>query len=610
MASSRVGHDVIEEAATAFVHEPSARLACPICTETLRAPALTPCRHTFCTHCIFQAVALKPECPLCRAVLGSDDIHPNLLVQDLLDEMDVYCPFRSAGCTAIFPLAELEAHRVACASRPARCPFRKHGCAYAATWDAVNAHTAPDGDCPYAKVTTFISETCSKIEVLEDALARKSEEVDALRAALLALASADAAGPVASIAPELRALLEENLPEPIATRLGLGQSASVCAGASASAAVADEPEPGTPSLRSRALSATAGLEVWSPTRLECARTLKGHTSGVTALCVGSAYLYSGSQDTTIRVWSLETFECLAVLQGHAYTVWALEEAFVPVPDEVYSDYDDDSDAPHVSRRLFSASSDFSILVWVASPAASSAPHFERVGKLEVHTAKIYALRYEPLANVLISGDASGTLCFTHAWSLAVLASVKIRDAGISALTRAGDLLYIASDDGTVSLLDISRLLAPLADVSNLELPEPVVVVQAESKILALALAGDYLFASCSYTIGVYNMAREYEFEGVLKGHRWPVWQMEVVTSSANTWLVSASFDHRIMIWAVDPDHCVRTLDAHHGYIHALAQRPAASADPRHILASGSGDRTIRVWIPVVAPPPAASSSSP
>ena len=48
--------------------ELAARLACPICLETLKQPVLTPCCHnTFCKPCLAASLQVGGSCPMCRS---------------------------------------------------------------------------------------------------------------------------------------------------------------------------------------------------------------------------------------------------------------------------------------------------------------------------------------------------------------------------------------------------------------------------------------------------------------------------------------------------------------------------------------------------------------
>ncbi|CAM9674416.1 unnamed protein product, partial [Heterosigma akashiwo] len=62
------------------------------------------------------------------------------------------------------------------------------------------------------------------------------------------------------------------------------------------------------------------------------QTLKGHSSGITALTVlnNSNRFASGSNDDTVRIWEAtkdQSWTCLVTLRGHSDTVWSITEAW-------------------------------------------------------------------------------------------------------------------------------------------------------------------------------------------------------------------------------------------------------------------------------------------
>ncbi|PCH43579.1 hypothetical protein WOLCODRAFT_164556 [Wolfiporia cocos MD-104 SS10] len=87
-------------AAYTYVDTPNPNLVCCIC----RAPFLDPCTtrtccHTFCYDCIARALSVTPQCPIDRCPLSIDDLAAaDPVIRNLVDEMVVECPQRSAGC--------------------------------------------------------------------------------------------------------------------------------------------------------------------------------------------------------------------------------------------------------------------------------------------------------------------------------------------------------------------------------------------------------------------------------------------------------------------------------------------------------------------------------
>lgn len=60
--------------------------------------------HVFCDDCIIQSLETRTSCPLCRAEIHNWGIYPDLLVSNLIDEIEVYCPYKTNGCQVKGPL--------------------------------------------------------------------------------------------------------------------------------------------------------------------------------------------------------------------------------------------------------------------------------------------------------------------------------------------------------------------------------------------------------------------------------------------------------------------------------------------------------------------------
>ena len=61
-----------------------------------------------------------------------------------------------------------------------------------------------------------------------------------------------------------------------------------------------------------------------PQRLRCSATLNAHGNWVETLQHDENYMYSGSQDMTIRKWRRSDLSCETVLRGHEKGVLSLK----------------------------------------------------------------------------------------------------------------------------------------------------------------------------------------------------------------------------------------------------------------------------------------------
>lgn len=75
-------------------HALSDTLTCPICMDILQAPVFYgghPCQHVFCRKCIKEALKQQRQCPVCRAIIGSQEPQPHQALSSLIDEVCVRC---------------------------------------------------------------------------------------------------------------------------------------------------------------------------------------------------------------------------------------------------------------------------------------------------------------------------------------------------------------------------------------------------------------------------------------------------------------------------------------------------------------------------------------
>ncbi|CAA7265359.1 unnamed protein product [Cyclocybe aegerita] len=68
-------------------------LRCDICGELYDAPVTIACGHCFCSACIRSSLALKQECPSCRASAGEVHIRPNPILEKVISDWNDARPF-------------------------------------------------------------------------------------------------------------------------------------------------------------------------------------------------------------------------------------------------------------------------------------------------------------------------------------------------------------------------------------------------------------------------------------------------------------------------------------------------------------------------------------
>ncbi|KAG5365974.1 E3 ubiquitin-protein ligase TRIM50 [Yarrowia sp. B02] len=90
------------------------QLSCPVCTCGFVTPYSTKCGHTFCRLCILSTMRVADSgnrCPICRTQIDPETLQPApLVLVDLVNELQVKCPFTNRGCGHVGPRSQMEMH--------------------------------------------------------------------------------------------------------------------------------------------------------------------------------------------------------------------------------------------------------------------------------------------------------------------------------------------------------------------------------------------------------------------------------------------------------------------------------------------------------------------
>ncbi|KAI8904435.1 WD40-repeat-containing domain protein [Gorgonomyces haynaldii] len=339
-----------------FVVQPSLSLTCPICQECYKNPVIiNACNHTFCKTCITQSLEYESQCPVCRKKILKTDYHPNLALQGLVNELLVYCPYRTIGCPKQIPLDQLEQHQKACEFAPAACPYAKHGCAFSGTHSQLEQHLQV---CAFHQLRFFIEQTENRISELE-----KMNEIQHKKLEILYEAHFN----------RKMSHNEQETMEPI--------------------------------------------NQWPAGAIECKKTILSTGAGISALAKNNKVLYAGSYDGKIQSMDLDLGSVVGTLDGHRLSVWSLavhqetNRLFSASSDEIIKVWD--ISRPMAPREtislessqgkvysllihnnlLFSASSNGIIKIWDLSSytcVGRLLGHAGGVNAIKVHENKLYS----------------------------------------------------------------------------------------------------------------------------------------------------------------------------------------------------------------------------
>jgi WD40 repeat protein len=287
------------------------------------------------------------------------------------------------------------------------------------------------------------------------------------------------------------------------------------------------------------------------------RTLEGHGGAVAELLWTSDHLLlSASWDATVRVWDPYSGECYRVLSGHTGPVTCLQ-----LID---------------GNRCVTAGFDGSVRVWNFRTGDADAV-------FEGHSRAVVAA-FACGSGRILSAAEDGTI---RIWPLDSEGTERVLRPGASPISclapfaagRAG----VGFQDGQIEIWDLDR------EVREVVLKGHLGAVAG----VAQDDAGRYWSWSYDYTIRTWSPTGESEW--ILRDHDSAVNRAAI----SGKWLVSASQDGTLRVWELNTGECKAVLRDHRAWITALATGRQGR------IASGSWDRTVRIW-----DLPAAASSPP
>jgi len=203
--------------------------------------------------------------------------------------------------------------------------------------------------------------------------------------------------------------------------------------------------------------------------LEATKDLGRHIETVWCLRVWGKYLFSGSDDKTVKVWNLETLEEVTTLTGHSDTVYCLQ---------VWGKY------------LFSGSNDKTVKVW-------NLETLQEVTTLAGHTDIVRCLQV--WGQYLFSGSSDKTVRVWNLETLQEVTTLKGHTSAVWCLQVWGKYLFSGSDDKTVKVWNLETL------------QEVTTLTGHTSAVWCLQVWGKYLFSgSNDKTVRVTKLYSEYK----------------------------------------------------------------------------------------------------
>jgi len=199
-----------------------------------------------------------------------------------------------------------------------------------------------------------------------------------------------------------------------------------------------------------------------------------------------------------------------------------------------------------------------------------------------HHNIVYSVSTSPKTNLIVSGSDDCTARFwriTDNDSLRCVAAINI-NTGINrvSLSEDGNMLAIATNDGSIQLLDVNKLTS-VRQLQSKRRPAEAWAIQFGPQN-TLASGG----VDCA--VRLWDV-RTGKCHGTLKGHK--QWVNGVAFPPSGRILASCSGDKTIKLWDVGEMEMVGSLTGHDNFVRGIGFAR------KHELVTCSDDRTVRVW---------------
>ncbi|KAF5315780.1 hypothetical protein D9611_004800 [Ephemerocybe angulata] len=344
---------------------------------------------------------------------------------------------------------------------------------------------------------------------------------------------------------------------------------------------------------------------WLP-RAPAAHVLTGHRAPLTRVAFHPQYsvLASASEDATVKIWDWETGEFERTLKGHTKPV-------------------NDLDFDHKGHLLVTCSSDLFIKIW------DSQNEWKNTKTFPGHEHAVSSVRFMPGDQLIISASRDRTIRLFDVASTHQIRTLSGHSEWVRCAVPSSDgkLVVSCSKDQTVRLWD------PLTGETKSELRGH------DNDVLVVAFAPISAYAAIRELAGIPNTDRTkrhglFVASGArdktiklwdtqtgqmirnLAGH--DNWVRALAFHPSGKYLLSSSDDKTIRVWELATGRCMKTVEAHSHFVATLAwgRQPAGGADTKkatangadstevaepekvvNVVATGSVDQTIKIWLP-------------
>jgi WD40 repeat protein len=349
------------------------------------------------------------------------------------------------------------------------------------------------------------------------------------------------------------------------------------------------------------------IKIWNVQTGQCLQAMEGHSMRCESICFSpdGNFLVSGSADKTIKLWDINTGQCLKIFTGHTNIL----RCVVFSPD---------------GTMLATGSEDYTVKIWHVDSG-------ECLCTLHGHTDVVWSVAFcpNPISGdyMLASGSADRTVnlwCVSTGKLWKTLKGSQIGIVCAIAWSRDGETLAVAGEASAVSLWDIHtgqclqllggytrRIWSVAFHPSNnilvtvgrdqciklwhLKTGKCLRILQGYTgRVWSVVFSpdGKFLASAVDQTVQLWDGLNQ-KYNKALCDHNCEVSTVVFCQNQQpenEQILASGSYDRTIKIWNASKGQCLRTLEGHTGFVFSLAANP----DGKTIASSGA-DHTIKIW---------------